>query len=624
MEQHEATAAPPAAAADRLHRVATALSRAGGTAPWAVALALLAIYALMFLPLLPNEHGAVGADYSEFLPDLLTGYFWFLHNGLSELPWFSPSQCGGEPFYGNPQNFYLSVPQLLSFVVSPLLAVQATFLGFALAGYCGAYVLLRRSFATSSAAAVLGGALFMFNGFYLARMLIGHLAFHCYMLLPALAAALLPPPRHALRLAEVVLRLGAAALLLAMIIQGGMVQALPPSLLSLLVVGLIHAGWCGWRWFPPLGLLAAGLGAAALSAAKLTAELAYLAQFQRNLYPLPGIPGLAMVPALAFRTLFLLPPADPEGIVANGAWAQTRAEWEYSVSPVPLLFIGAALIVLVPRLRGAASARLLAGLGAMLLLTVPLLLNWYQPSWNAVLKSLPYFRSVSTLLRWFSAYILVGVVATALALDILPQPPEWHGVGRPMLAAGGIVLLLLFNLRIDRSEYGPLGAGAYSVATVQQTYARVAATGVVPPITRIQKPFGINPHDVSATGDSDAMTAGASQLLCDQPMFGYRHEALPLRHLHDGPVLDVTDGELNLRNAACDLFPVQNACAPGDAFRADQVAAARAFVDYRPYPFRAPGYFVWAKRLNMASLVALLAAMAIAGVCLRPKRRAAA
>ena len=41
---------------------------------------LLAFYALIFLPYLPNDHGSIGNDYALFLPDLLTGYFWHLNN----------------------------------------------------------------------------------------------------------------------------------------------------------------------------------------------------------------------------------------------------------------------------------------------------------------------------------------------------------------------------------------------------------------------------------------------------------------------------------------------------------------------------------------------------------------
>ena len=43
---------------------------------------LLSIYAAIFLRYLPTDRGTVGNDYSLFFPDLLTGYFHFLENGI--------------------------------------------------------------------------------------------------------------------------------------------------------------------------------------------------------------------------------------------------------------------------------------------------------------------------------------------------------------------------------------------------------------------------------------------------------------------------------------------------------------------------------------------------------------
>ncbi|NWO72602.1 hypothetical protein, partial [Escherichia coli] len=80
---------------------------------------------LKFLPLNGN---LVGPDYSLFFPNLLTGYYWYLRNGLFEIPWFSPSQCAGFPFFSDPNVPFYSVPQFISFLVSPMTAVQGTFI----------------------------------------------------------------------------------------------------------------------------------------------------------------------------------------------------------------------------------------------------------------------------------------------------------------------------------------------------------------------------------------------------------------------------------------------------------------------------------------------------------------
>jgi hypothetical protein len=85
---------------------------------------LLAIFALIDLPYLPNARGGIGGDYSLWLPDLLTGTFWHLKNNVLGLPWFNPGQCGGVPFYADPQIPYLSIPQAAQRYPPPTLPPQ--------------------------------------------------------------------------------------------------------------------------------------------------------------------------------------------------------------------------------------------------------------------------------------------------------------------------------------------------------------------------------------------------------------------------------------------------------------------------------------------------------------------
>jgi len=136
------------------------------------------IWIIMFMPFLPTAIGTMGHDYGFYLPNLLVGYYWFLHNGLTSIPWFSPAQCGGFPYFPDPNVPYISVPQALVLVMSPVRAMQVTFALFALIELCGAYGLMRAGFRTSRAAAVLGATLFVFNGVFIYRVLNGHARGH--------------------------------------------------------------------------------------------------------------------------------------------------------------------------------------------------------------------------------------------------------------------------------------------------------------------------------------------------------------------------------------------------------------------------------------------------------------
>jgi hypothetical protein len=105
---------------------------------------------------------------------------------------------------------------------------------------------------------------------------------------------------------------------------------------------------------------------------------------------------------------------------------------------------------------------------------------------------------------------------------------------------------------------------------------------------------------------NDIMTLGSSQLACYMPIFGYRLENFPFKSLHLGSVWDVTNGELNIKNPACFVFPKENNCSAGDHFQESRRADAEKFVSYRSFNFEKSGK---QKIADIVSGIALLAAL---------------
>ncbi len=77
---------------------------------------LLAAYHFIFREYFPLPGGLMGHDYSYELPMLMDGYLWFRNNGILTPPWFTPSFCGGQVSFGDPQASFYSVPQFLTFL----------------------------------------------------------------------------------------------------------------------------------------------------------------------------------------------------------------------------------------------------------------------------------------------------------------------------------------------------------------------------------------------------------------------------------------------------------------------------------------------------------------------------
>jgi len=89
---------------------------------------------------------------------------------------------------------YLSVPQFLTFFMSPVEAVRASILLFAAMGFLGTCYLARIVFRVSMSASLPASIIFMFNNVYTARILVGHLTYQPFMVNPMLAAVVLSAP----------------------------------------------------------------------------------------------------------------------------------------------------------------------------------------------------------------------------------------------------------------------------------------------------------------------------------------------------------------------------------------------------------------------------------------------
>ncbi|NQV47470.1 MAG: hypothetical protein HQ504_06770 [Rhodospirillaceae bacterium] len=556
----------------------------------------------LFSRFFPMDGEGLGGDYAMHLPNLLSGLFWFMQNGWLSQPWFSPAQCGGVPFMGDMNVLYYSLPQYLTFVMMPVAAIYATFIIFSALGFIGFYLLARRRYGIGMWPALVGGALFMFNGFFIYRMVIGHLTFHAFMLTPFMVLALLhginernPIKRHLIPV------LGAGAIL-AYMFHSGMVHAIPPVLLAVAVMFLIHAIIYEWRWLPWGQLAVAGFFALALSAIKLAAALGVMMAFPRDFYSLPGIEGLAATAWIAMKSVFWLPAVDEaRPLLRDLQWTLNRHEFEYGITPIPL-------IIILERLYYALTGKVMLSLDgrrlgmavtAVLLMTLPVCLNWYTPGWNGFLKELPFFGSSSTLVRWFSAYIPVFILLAILSLERLPQSAASK-------RNASIVLILSIagiNWAVNKDSYEQQ---LYDGRPIIRAYQQAQGSGHVLPIGGQAMAITAEGMPSMPIDRNNAMAIGLSQLNCYQPIFGYRLEALPGRPLTPGPAMMAGNDGLNVKNPACYAYAGENQCQPGDNFSSEQATEAKQFLAYRSYDFKVPWWQTAANWISLTTLVLML------------------
>jgi hypothetical protein len=569
------------------------------------ALALIVFYHMIFRQFFPNMHGKMGHDYALFLPKLLDGYFWFSMNGIFSIPWFTPAFCGGIPLFPDPQSIYYSVPQFLSFVFDPVTSVHMTVMLFAVLGFLGFYILLQRVFQTGAWLALLGGGLFLFNGFYIHRMLIGHLTYHPFMLVPLLAFFLLRSgaATQSQGAKGVMLDGVMAGIVLAYMFQAGMVNVTLPAVGSVIIIGLMYEAIHNKTVRFGLRLICAGGIAVAFCSAKLVAAMAYLHYFGRDMYKLPGTQTLAEAALIALHSLFIAPAfALAHEMLVNVQWGLDRHEFEFGVTFVPLVWLFGGSMAMIPRARkhGLPCHSLrqqwfrIALIGGLLFL--PICLNYYTPTWNAILKHLPILKNSTSLIRWMSLYIPVVIVLTALAGAVLLRSPTFH----PYAVVASLATVVLLNIWTDRQFYHDQ---SYDPRQIVTAYNEVQLQGRSPGITHIVMYADQTGRGIMPQGRNDVLVQGGSQLLCYEPLFGYALEKFPIRTLRPDSVFAVREEYLNLKNPVCYVYPLENACEPGEHFLVDQQEVAKAFSTYKPIPFRLPA---WQKAANVFNLLTLV------------------
>lgn len=551
--------------------------------PWAALAAgvILACYAGYILAFFPNKHGLLGHDWQYVLPSFLDGYYSSITEGYFNIPWFTPAFCGGLPKFPNPQDLYFTLPQFLLFFLAPVDAARMTVLLFGAAGFAGAYFLLRFAFNCGQPAALFGATVFLFNGFYSVGMIIGHVTKHAFMLLPLCAFLLVRAgSRNPVQAAAMV---SAAAACFAYTVYSGGFVLLLIMFLAILGIGLLamlHDA--DFRFFRFTAAFAASIALTLLlSAAKLAAVTAFMHYFPRDFYALPGIPNLADMPLFFIKALF----GDSASLPASGKffsprWNFEMHEFDFGITWVPAILIAAGCIAglgSIPPLAKIGKRAIFAALAFLFVMVVPLALNYLSPGWHAFLKLVPAIKNSSGNLRWLAVYIPLFAVLAAVSLE------KVFKTGAVKTAAGlvGIAAVVAITMHTDRSYYHDQPYNPHNVTTA---YHAAAKSGSPPRITGVAA-FVADGVPVAAMGRNDFLAIGKSSFLCYEPVFGYGLEVFPFKTLHLGPVTDVVDGALNLKNPACFVFPEENGCSPGDHFKASEGEKASLFTQYRGFEF---------------------------------------
>ena len=289
-------------------------------------------------------------------------------------------------------------------------------------------------------------------------------------------------------------------------------------------------------------------------------------------------------------------------MIANSQWTLGRHEFEFGLTIAPFVLIALGLVLNGGWRRVFATVvglRQLPYLALCLsLLAVPLALNYYSPEWNQILKTVPLVRNLSNFFRWIIIYIPCVVILAALAVE---KSPFLMRIA-PLVVGATLVWVVAQTLFADTAYYDDQ---PYDPAPVVSAYWQTRIKGTPPVIAAQVASLDEAGQPALTQARNDALIHGESQILCYEPMFGFRLEFLPFKGIRPGPTLLEYDGELNVKNPACYLYPDENGCVPGDHFRVAEKSEAQQFISFHPFPYKLSRWQAVADRVNLICLLAV-------------------
>lgn len=556
----------------------------------------------LFLWGLNYTYPAIGHDYLYFFPHLLAGKWHFVRQGF--LPFrFTPHFCGGLPQYGNPQDMYYSLPQLLTFVMDPWHAIQLSMVFALLVGYGGWYLFSRDVLRFSSLWAHLLSLIVIANGFYLLHMIVGHFTFHTVPLLGLLLWIIFQRTQDSRR--SLFMRACCFALVSGYALYAGYPIVLLFAAMAVVffvpIDLMIEKHNLGARLKTvSLRLTACGFVAALLGLSKFVAAYSFMRFFPN--YPFDQLSPDTSTLLFMARAFWYI----PQGWFLFAAAGVPWGPHEYSTFLSPVTLMG--LICGVPLLVRERTVlrqrwRFFFGVGsyALLLLLFFTQLTKGQGLFSHALESLPIFGALHATTRFLYLFSLffsaVSIWCITRWIPIL-QLQRWESA---MVVTASALTVIAVPI-----AYQPLLSSAEILRNLH--YENVRRDLQQSPFLR--QPVSYVRHGIL---DLQHVMEGTTGVYCYEPLFGFRNE-FQVTSLGEGPVDRVENGFFNLNNPACFQYPEENHCKPGDRIAVEDRENFENFRRGLPVTWKLSRAQIWSDRVSLATFIACLGIIAVAGV----------
>lgn len=514
---------------------------------------LVVALVLIILKMQPID-GWLGHDYYYSFIRIYIGAVHFWRN-FPDLPHYTPSLCGGIPFFADPQSVYFSFLQILAFFIDPLPASFITAVVFYLLGYWGALKLFRQVFGYSVNVSHLGALAFCLNGFYFAHLYVGHLTHHTFVIFPWLLYHLF---RRTGGRFDLFRQATFFSLILIYMFYAGAFHMLVVFFVCFLLAIPFLVYWRAQQGQLKQLVQMGGISALLLvltCSGKFVASVLFSRHFIHAPIDSSGMP----VAELVFK-YFWFDPHNTPLFIQFGKYA--FGPWEY-VGFVSRLMIPAFLVFAFFLLKG--WDRKKGAVVAAYALVIPAVCLLAAGSeWNT---KLPFFDRYHNPIKILGAFVPWFAILLAYCLHCLSHAMKlssaWLRTSVFLLLA--IILVTEFNFY---AQYFVNNKLTLAYVHVPRHYEVLKEQGGISRVGEIVAERGT---------DITGLRTGCTSLKCYEPLFGYQGERLRA-DLAVGHTDFIRDGKFNMTHPGCLLYPDYFGCKPWDRISADDRANFEKFV----------------------------------------------
>lgn len=565
------------------------------------------IHQYIFFNFIPNEKGFFGHDFEFFLPNFLFGKIWFQNNFLS-IPWFTPSFCCGTPFHPDPQTMFYSIQQIFYIIFEPILATKILFIYFSLISYFGMFLLLKKSFNYNFNISLLGATLFLFNGFFVYRFIVGHLGYINFSFVPLFCFFLISSLKTKNYYLSKIYLVFSALILSSSIYSGASSFIFMITLSIILVLLIFNIKYQNIKLII-LKLFYSFIIAMAISLSKVSSAFFFLENIQRNYEPVYFQSFIGYIYS-SFKSFFIFPDIEYFNKLVTNEITGTIGihEIEYGISIVPLF----ALIIIFFDLKKYNFFKINFNIIIIIIiLCIPIILNINLFSINHIWNSIPLLRSSWLQIRW-NVLFIIPIILFSLYIFSSNQLFLKKNYFTFTLILIIILQTIIYNKSYyNNQSYNPENIVEFSKLIKQNKDLSIKGIGV---ITDENKKIIKNQRN-------DYFKLRLSSFYCYQPIFGYNIEKFPKNKLKFNKSIKISnkqflqvgdvnlikdDKNFNFLKPSCFLFPSENGCKPGETFNKSEEEELNNFLNYKKTKFKKNNF---QKIFDLVSLITFISSI---------------